>query len=115
MMATNRQAVDLQRDFQCEPIVYGKVPTLGRTKMIKPAKFIALVALDDLDRENGLPIWKCSPATVARGQTVFFDSDQIHIWLPNSFGGLALLLLFEYASPGTYEDPVPVWHNLVVL
>ncbi|KAL9040882.1 MAG: hypothetical protein Q9180_001637 [Flavoplaca navasiana] len=115
MMATNRQAVDLQRNFQCEPIVYGKVPTLCRTKMIKAAKFIALVALDDLDRKNGLPIWKCSPATVARGQTVFFDSDQIHIWLPSIFGGLALLLLFEYASPGTYEDPVSVWHNLVVL
>lgn len=83
--------------------------------MIDPKKFIALVALDDLDRENGLPIWKYSPACVARGETVFFDSDQIHIWLPNSFGGLALLLLFEYGCAPAREDAVPVWHNLVVL
>ncbi|KAI4218054.1 MAG: hypothetical protein L6R36_009149 [Xanthoria steineri] len=66
MKATHRQAADLKRHFQYEPIVYGMVPTLGRIKMIDPKKFIALVALDDLDRENGLPIWKYSPACEAQ-------------------------------------------------
>ncbi|KAI4109335.1 MAG: hypothetical protein LQ339_001835 [Xanthoria mediterranea] len=108
MKATHRQAADLKRHFQCEPIVYGMVPTLGRIKMIDPKKFIALVALDDLDREIGLPIWKYSPACVARGETVIFDSDQIHIWLPNSFGGLAVLLLFEYACPPVQETSAGV-------
>ena len=45
---------------------------------------------------------------VARGETVLFDSDQIHIWLPNSFGGLAILLLFEYACPPVQETSAGV-------
>ncbi|KAL8855264.1 MAG: hypothetical protein Q9178_008083 [Gyalolechia marmorata] len=92
---TNKSAIELKETLQYKPIVYGRLQTLGRSKSLFPNKYVALVALQDLSSENGLPSWKDSPSTLAQGQTAFFHGNEMQSFLPDRSGGLALLLLFD--------------------
>lgn len=55
---------------------------------------MVLIALEDLDENNGLPIWKDCPDKISQGEDVCLSGDEEQKYLGKS-GGLALLLLFN--------------------
>jgi len=59
-----------------------------------PGKHVVLIALEDLDENNGLSKWKNGPNRLIQGEWVQFSDDKEHMFKGRG-GGIALLLLFQ--------------------
>ena len=60
-----------------------------------PGKYVVLIALEDLSKDNGLPSWSNSPENLRQGESALLSGDEEQTFRQGGGGGLILLLVFN--------------------
>ncbi len=77
-------------------IVYGQLSKSGPIRPQYPGKYVVLIALEDLSKDNGLPSWSNdSPETMQQGDSVLLSGDEEQRFYQGKGGGLILVLVFN--------------------
>ena len=81
------------------PILYPNKQRAGQSEGFGPSTYIVLIALADLNKENGLPTWQGGPQRMGKGEWTHFSGDKAH-YFDKQGGGLAIVIRLDKAVGG---------------
>ncbi|MCJ1357825.1 MAG: hypothetical protein MMC33_007821 [Icmadophila ericetorum] len=83
------------RLYQANPMLYLNRLQPGSVKNTCPEKQVVLIALEDLNQDNGLSKWESAPTAIKQEDWVQFSDDMKHDFLGNNGGGLSIIIAFH--------------------